>query len=169
MMVNEADAKLELVENRDAIELVPTWEPQWWWVAVAVVALFGIVLLVSFVRRKAIVEDPRKIEREAYRRARSDLAELGGGDDCDYPVEISIILRRYLADSLGEPALFQTHEEFIARHNALANYQEDFKETIQKFFSRLAQMKYGQEPVEEENTIQLKGESVELLERMHAA
>lgn len=160
--------KFELVENRDAIDLVPTWELQWWWFAAAVAVIATIVLVVLLVRRKKIVPDPARIEREAFERARKDLEKLEQ-EEVEAPVQVSVILRRYLAESLGEPALFQTHEEFIGRHDALANFRDEVRTSIQEFFADLAAMKYAREGFETSQTDQLKNRSVELLERMHAA
>ena len=161
--------KFELVENRDAIDLVPTWEPQWWWFAAGVAVVAAIVLIVLLVRRRKLVSDPTKIEREAFERARRDLENLEKEEEVAAPVQVSVILRRYLAESLGEPALFQTHEEFIGRHDALSDFRDDVRTSIQEFFSGLAAMKYAREGFQISQTDQLKNQSVELLERMHAS
>ena len=34
---------LELAESRDAIDLVPTWDPQLWWVLAAVAVIAALV------------------------------------------------------------------------------------------------------------------------------
>jgi len=37
----------------------------------------------------------------------------------------SLILREYLSSAAGDPALFETHEEFISRHDALQSLTPD--------------------------------------------
>lgn len=159
----------ELVENREAIELVPTWELQWWWFAVALVAVGLVVLVVCLARRKKVAIDPGKTERQAYLKASEAFRTMETGDGRDSAVRISVILRAYLAESLGEPALFETHEEFIGRHDALASLPEEKKVAVSDFFTELAAMKYGPEKPGDEAGEALKTRGEALLERIHAA
>ena len=58
----------------------------------------------------------------------------------------SLTLRDYLATAADDPALFETHEEFIARHDSLAALTEKARAAAAAGFSRLAALKYAAEP-----------------------
>ena len=160
---------LELAESRDAIDLVPTWDPQLWWVLAAVAVIAALVLLVVFLLRRKPVVDASKEKREAYLEAKAALS----GDEVTEPgesaIRVSMILRRYLARSMNEPALFETHEEFIARHDGLKDLPDALKSEVGDFFSKLAADKYAPDDhvSMEANTTHAEGAA--LLERIHSA
>ncbi|MFK7851555.1 MAG: DUF4381 family protein [Akkermansiaceae bacterium] len=165
-MVEGKQTAFELVENRDALDLVPSWELQWWWFVAFAVLIGLVVFFVSRLRKQRPI-DPEEAERKAFQRAKRDLERLDENDDRAESVQVSIILRRYLADSKDEPALFQTHEEFIARHDALSDLGEDIKQSVGDFFAYLAKMKYSPKEGAVESK-QLRERANDLLERMHA-
>ena len=160
---------LELAEPRDAIDLVPTWDPQLWWVLAAVAVIAALVLLVAILLRRKPVVDASKEKREAYLEAKAALS----GDEVTEPresaIRVSMILRRYLARSMNEPALFETHEEFIARHDGLKDLPDALKSEVGDFFSKLAADKYAPDDHVsiEANTTYAEGAA--LLERIHSA
>ena len=160
---------LELAESRDAIDLVPTWDPQLWWVLAAVAVIAALVLLVAILLRRKPVVDASKEKREAYLGAKAALS----GDEVTEPresaIRVSMILRRYLARSMNEPALFETHEEFIARHDGLKDLPDALKSEVGDFFSKLAADKYAPDDHVsiEANTTYAEGAA--LLERIHSA
>ena len=61
----------------------------------------------------------------------------------DAAVQSSLILRQYLAVAAGDPALFETHEEYLSRHQALQAFSEDARSAAGLGFSRLAAIKYS--------------------------
>ena len=65
----------------------------------------------------------------------------------------------------GDPALFETHEEFISRHQALASYPEDLRKVTAEGFSHLARLKYG--PDATGDPIALVTAARQLLDRLH--
>lgn len=166
--MEESEKSFELVESRDAIDLVPSWEPQAWWYFTAAAVVFGTVLLVLLMRRKKSLADPGKEKREAYIGAISDFAQTVPGDLRQTAVRVSEILRRYLAKSMRESALYETHEEFVARHDALKDLPEDVRQEIAVFFAKLAELKYAPEPPDSEPA-PIHAGGLELLERIHAA
>jgi hypothetical protein len=160
---------LELAESRDAINLVPTWDPQLWWVFAAVAVIAAFVLLVAILLRRKPVVDASQEKREAYLEAKAALS----GDEVTEPgesaIRVSMILRRYLARSMNEPALFETQEEFIARHDGLKDLPDDVRSAAGAFFSKLAADKYAPDDHVsiESNTTYAEGAA--LLERIHSA
>ena len=57
--------------------------------------------------------------------------------------ECSLILRRYLVALTGDPALFETHEEWVSRHDAIENLDADLQQQTRSLFSQLAEWKYA--------------------------
>lgn len=78
---------------------------------------------------------------------------------------VSLSLRHYLAAVSKDPALFETHEEFVARHEALKNYSVENRELTQTLFHRLARLKYGSNPVGDPQS--LVSDARNLLEQLH--
>lgn len=160
---------LELAESRDAIELVPAWEPQLWWFLVGFAVLVVLVVGLGLLLRKKPKVDGLKEKREAYREAKAAFGEKESGDARENAIKVSMILRRYLAKSMKEPALFETHEEFIARHDGLRDLPEAVRSETGAFFSKLAAIKYAPGDIAGVEMQGAHAEGSELLERIHRA
>ena len=160
---------LELAEPRDAIDLVPTWDPQLWWVFAAVAVIAAIVFLVLLLLRRKPTVDASKEKREAYLEAKAALSGDAVTEPRESAIRVSMILRRYLARSMNEPALFETHEEFIARHDGLKDLPDALKSEVGDFFSMLATTKYAPDDIVsvDANSSQTAGAAI--LERIHSA
>lgn len=166
--MEENENSLELVETRDAIDLVPSWEPQAWWYFAGAAAVLAIVVLMLLLKRGKAVPDPHKEKREAYNEAKAALAKPAGTNARAEAQRVSVIIRRYLARSMGEPALFETHEEFVSRHEALAGLPEEVRESVGAFFADLAALKYAP-TVPDADQAGIHAGGLELLERIHTA
>lgn len=166
-----ADSKInfELAESQEAMDLVPTWELEWWWIALPAAFLILLILLGCLLLRKSKVYDPKKAKREALQQALAELTKLDVSLGKENVIMVSLTMRKYLAKSMNEPALYETHEEFIGRHDAIKDLDDELKSDISNYFSELAAIKYG--PVQEQifNVEDLKHRSVKLLERIHAS
>jgi hypothetical protein len=167
--MEEKGKSLELAEPRDAIDLVPTWDPPIWWIFAAIAVIAAIVLLVVLLLRKKPVVDATKEKREAYLEAKAAFSAGEGTDPRESAIRVSMILRRYLARSMNEPALFETHEEFIARHDGLQSLPEDVRTEAGAFFSKLAAVKYAPDDIVGMAADNTNAEGVALLERIHGA
>ncbi len=167
--MEEKGKSLELAESRDAIDLVPTWDPQLWWIFAAVAVIAAIVLLVVLLLRKKPVVDPLKEKREAYLEAKAAFSEGEVSDPRESAIQVSMILRRYLARSMNEPALFETHEEFISRHDGLKDLPDELKSELGAFFSKLAAAKYAPDDIVSVDASSTHAEGAALLERIHSA
>ena len=159
----------ELVESRDALELVPRWEPQAWWYFVAAGLIVVLIFLCIFLKRKKGVHDPSRERREAYAAAKKEFDTMASNDIRDTAMKVSLVLRGYLARSLQEPALFETHEEFIGRHDGLKNLPEEIGSEVGSFFSRLAALKYAPLEATDESSMELRDSGKDILERIHKA
>lgn len=167
--MEEKANSLELAESRDAIGLVPTWEPQlWWFFAAAAVIAVAVVLLILLLRKKPKV-DLLKEKREAYQEAKTAFGAKESGDARENAILVSMILRRYLAKSMKEPALFETHEEFVARHDGLKDLTEEVRSAVGAFFSKLAAVKYAPDDIAVGEAQGTHAEGAALLERIHRA
>jgi len=141
--------------------------PLWAWGLIGLLAvglIAGLIALILRRKPKGMV-NPESVRLEAFRRA---MAELQGGEGETIQVaatKVSIALRRYLAVVSGDPALFETHEEFVARHESLASYPEDIRRSTAEGFSHLARLKYG--PEASGDPVALYSAARQLLERLH--
>lgn len=153
-------------------ELVPvepllpdTGLPAWAWFSISL-AILAIAGLVMFLRRaRTSLPDPLRAREEAYLRAQKALESAPGGMQ-EAATRVSVALRHYLADVCGDPALFETHEEFVARHEALASYPEDLRRVTAEGFSHLARLKYG--PEGKGDPVALFNAARQLLDRLHS-
>jgi hypothetical protein len=112
------------------------------WLVAAGLALL-VVCLVLALRRKTTPESAR---RAAFRRAERDLVDSRPPDVREAATFASLVLRRYLATAADDPALFETHEETLARHGALAGFDEAARSSAAACFARLSRLKYAPVP-----------------------
>jgi heme exporter protein D len=161
---------LSLRELVDPAPLLPRegW-PAWWWAALAAAVLLVAALVLHQIRRRrAAPPDPRRLREEARRAA---LAELDGSGRGQSPAElatgVSLALRRYLAAALNDPALFETHEEFLARGEAPAALAAPVREQLAGVFAMLARMKYAHDAPPPADDLVARSRS--LVDLIHAA
>lgn len=105
--------------------------------------LTAVVLYLLFRRRAAEPPDIANVYDESRRRL-GELREQSG----DLPLarlatEASFAVRRYLAACLSEPALYETHEEFLLRDDALEQLPAGSREHLNPLLEELAAAKYG--------------------------
>jgi ABC-type multidrug transport system fused ATPase/permease subunit len=165
----DSKTKFKLVESHEAMDLVPTWELQWWWIALLVFFLAVLVLLVIVILKKAKVYDSSNLKREAFQRAMAELDKLDESLGKENVIMVSLVLRKYLAKVMKEPALYETHEEFIGRHDAIKGFNEELKVAISEYFSKLAALKYGPDEGVVSDVELLKRGAVNMLERIHSS
>jgi hypothetical protein len=165
----ESKSNLELADSRDAMNLIPNWEPDFWWIAAIAILLLLLWFSGRYLLRKKKVFDPLKARREAFQQALAGIGTLDESLGKENVIMVSLVIRKYLAQSLNEPALYETHEEFIGRHDAIDGLNEELKAMIQAYFSELAAMKYGPDDGRVIDVNLLKQQAVNLLERIHAS
>ncbi len=144
--MNEKPATYPLLEPVSPETLVPhSWvEP--WMITAAIAAFVLLAALVWLVtRKKATPPDPRLAREAARAEAGAALDKIGEVPAREAAVVSSLVLRKYLATVAGDPALFETHEEYIARHEALKDFTEETRASANIGFSRLASVKYSKD------------------------
>ena len=85
-------------------------------------------------------------------------------------LELSMILRRYLAGTAQDPALYETHEEFSRRFNSLSGISAEYRLSTKKLLEKLAAYKYAGVQENAPQVVQaLIGETKQTILNLHAA
>lgn len=142
----EEQVSFELREPAATERLLPRDAVQPLWLVLGVLA--AVVLAVVLVRifRRPAARDPRAVRELAFREADAGLAALSAPTARGAAVQASLILRTYLSLAANDPALFETHEEFIARSDSLKGLTAAAQAACREGFARLAALKYAPEP-----------------------
>lgn len=137
----------QLRDIADPQPLLPGVEiPLWFWIALSVVILALVASLVLFLTRRGTTDQPPpslSFYDEARRALESLREDLAGQPLASVATDASLVLRHYLASCLDEPALYETHEEFIARDDALDRLPAGARERLSPLLNQLAECKYG--------------------------
>ncbi|MFD0895756.1 hypothetical protein KBB96_02145 [Luteolibacter ambystomatis] len=139
-----------------------------WQIALAAIALILVILLIVLAIRKKRPVDEGSVRRRAYQDALRCLEEARPAGSREAATLSSFILRRYLAVVAKDPALYETHEEFVGRHDILKNVSDDTRHQTVEGFGHLASLKYGRETRAGEGGPVIQS-SRSLLETLHRA
>jgi hypothetical protein len=168
--MNPPDPSLELKPLVAPEPLLPQQTfPEWAWYAMAVGVIVLTVLIIVIARtarRRTEKATPQNIRLLAYQEALAALGTATQERIQDVAVTVSSALRRYLARVSGDPALYETHEEFVARHEVLTRYPEDLRAAASAMFTELARLKYGREATGDPGALVEKART--LLENLHS-
>lgn len=144
MIMMDGNTKhLELLEPASPEALLPdsAWGP---WLAAAAIAVLVVLGVMMWLRkRKPVTNGKSALCRAAFGEAVTALAEIPADDVRDAAVLASLILRTYLSTVAGDPSLYETHEEFVSRHDALSGFTAEARVATAIGFSRLAALKYA--------------------------
>jgi hypothetical protein len=165
--MNENATRLVLQDTAAPEALLPDhalWP--WWETEVLLALVIAVAIFLIFRKRKAAAEDPRKVRDNAFREAFAALSGMRLEDPRDAAVQCSLVLRKYLSIAAADPVLYETHEEFIARRDALQALTEAARDAAESGFNRLAALKYGPE-IPGTPAADVAAESRGLLETLH--
>jgi hypothetical protein len=126
----------------------------------------GLGLLLRWRRRRRASRRPHAMRVLAYKDAAGSLDQISAANARAAAVQTSLIIRKYLARAAADPALFETHEEFIARHDALHSLTEPARAACASGFARLAALKYAP-AVAAQDAAAVVAAARELLETLH--
>ena len=128
----------------DELILEPGW-PWWIWAILAVTVLAIIIVIVAYAReRNNLKGGGRRIDHAgAYRHAVEEIEASSKLETQEAAIRISGAIRLYLATVCGDPSLFETHQEFLGRHEALQNFSEEMRAQVSTILCQLAAMKYA--------------------------
>ena len=164
--MNEKSGTFELLEPTSPEALVPDSWLETWMLVTGVVLLAALLAVLIFKKKKVALPDPVAIRKAARAEAAAALEKIGPVPAREAAVQSSLILRKYLSVAAGDPALFETHEEYLSRHEALKDFSEEARGSAGVGFSRLAAIKYSPENPDME-TRQVVAGSHTLLDILH--
>ncbi len=137
----------ELPELEPSISPLPFMEITPWWLYPS---LIGGVLLLAGLAYYLYRRSRRKVEvvpESAQQRAHAQLAELTERipelNLAAVSIELSLILRGFITGETSDPALYETHQEFNQRLDALDHIPRSCQEETHALLEKLAQMKYA--------------------------
>lgn len=164
--MEEAPPSLELRDIPDVAPLLPhAWWPWWVWLAIAVAFILPWWLIRHLGNKPPSQASLRLM---AYKDAMQSLeAAKSLADPVSRTTALSLALRRYLAVAFSDPALYETHEELLARHEAFGALPDSLRHALGEHFSTLCRYKYA--PCEKVVDLSLLiPQATTLLQQIHA-
>jgi LPXTG-motif cell wall-anchored protein len=155
----------ELMEPASPEALVPDYGLWPWYLAAGFAALVILALVFLSKKRKTTI-NPQSIRNAAFEEASAALSAMTTETPRDAAVRASLVLRRYLSAAARDPALFETHEEFVGRRESLKELNADARAAADAGFTRLAALKYAPE-IPAAAPQEVIGDSRALLETLH--
>ena len=137
-----------------------------WWLAGGLLLALLVVIAFYLRHRSPRISDPASVRNIAYSEALSAFENTNATTPRDAAIHSSLILRRYLSTAAGDPALFETQEEFLSRHDSLQALLPDAREAAASGFKRLASLKYAPE-IPDADALEIITESKSLLQSLH--
>jgi len=164
--MKEAQTNFELYEPASPEALIPdSWVEPWMLVALGVLILIT-ALYFLLRKKKSAPSDPLAARKAAYKEALASLEQIQADTSREAAVQSSLVLRKYLSLAAQDPALFETHEEFISRRNSLGVLTDDARLATESSFARLAALKYARE-VDDTAPLEIVKDSRNLLETLN--
>ena len=136
----------------------------------AAIALLLILATLAYLRFRK--KTPTVIEIAPEETAINSLQALSKAcpDVRECSLQLSMILRRYLTGATQDPALFETHEEFSNRLNALSSIPASCQYPTRVLLEKLAELKYaGIEASDSQRVEALINETKETILNIHEA
>lgn len=164
--MNGAPHNFELLEPPSPDALIPDSPVETWMIVVAALVVAALLVHLAFLRKKSTPVDPLAVRSTAHAEALAALRDISTTATRDAAVQCSLIVRKYLSTAAADPALFETHEETLARHEALAGFTDEARSAAGAGFSRLASLKYAADVPDVAAGDVING-SRELLETLH--
>lgn len=155
----------------DPAPWLPGMEIPWWVWAVAVLAAATVVAMVlarHFRTPAGPAGDSSLVYDESRQRLTALKERLPGPSLAEVATDASLTLRGYLAETLEEPALFETHEEYLSRHDALEKLPSGSRERLAPLLEQLAEIKYGRSAPGDATALQLVDNSLEVLDGLES-
>ena len=114
-----------------------------WIVALVLVLLLLLIIALLILRRlrRRLPQQPPSAEEVALQAL--DCLEDTSLSPKEFSLQLSMILREFLTGETQDPALFETHEEFSRRVDALAAIPADSRNDVMRLLDDLARLKYA--------------------------
>ena len=166
----------QLLQSIPTLDDAPTAEQmeqtQAWgmflWISGGIILAIGCAVVIILRRKKRELPPAPTPEETALRSIEAlRTAPIGLRECC---LELSMILRRYLSGSTQDPALYETHEEFSQRMDALSGIPAECQFNTRKLLESLAEYKYaGEQPNAPELAASLMQSATELISAIRDA
>ena len=149
----------------DPEPLLPGIEvPLWFWVVLVTGGFAAAAFLYFYLRG---TQELSSDDSSSFVEARESLTTLAdshlGRPFSEVAVEASLIMRHYLVMTLHEPALYETHEEFIMRSDSLAKLPTGARNRLGPLLNQLAEAKYGPSSPDEQASTKIINSCLEVL------
>ena len=157
----------QLMESSTAEALIPKAETPWLLIVIGSALLLALIVWLAR-RHIKNSNNPVNIREAAFKDAIAQLDAIPHHDAHMAALESSMILRKYLSVTAEDPALFETHEEFVSRHDALQKIPQSTRDETAAFFNRLVTLKYAPNTTNA-NAEKIVSDSRQLLHTLHSA
>lgn len=121
------------------------------WILVAMLLVGGILLAIYLYKRLQKSQELQK-KLAPFDNALKALATLSEQQPSlrEAALTLSTVVRKVLVEETGDPALFETHEEFSLRADALIAIPPQYREGARQYLQKLARLKYAPETTGQE-------------------
>ena len=150
--------------------LLPGIAVAWWgWLLLGILLAGTTWALIRFLFRHSAPVPPSDTwfldSSEALEAFRPLLAKL---TLAEIATETSFVLRHYLVLTLREPALYQTHEEFLLRSDALQKLPGGARDRLAPLLSELASAKYEPSRIDPSTSERMIDDSLRILQGLES-
>ena len=136
------------------------------WIVGTLVLGAILLALIIWSRRRHSPSHPLRFKEIVYRDAITALTQLAPVGIRETAIQTSLILRQFLAKVTNDPALYETHEEFVTRQDSLKSLSPATQASTKQLFDGLAAIKYDRE-VADRQPSELIADSKGLLATLH--
>lgn len=161
----ETKTGFKLMEPAPPESMVPDYG-LWPWFLAGGILLVVLTAILIVVRKRKQKTDPHAARNAAFAEALAALEKSQPVDARGAAIQSSLILRKYLALAAADPALYETHEEFVSRHDALSVLSSDARTAAESGFTTLASLKYAPD-LPSASPAAVVADSRNLLETLH--
>lgn len=132
----------DIIETSDSSPLFFWWQ----WALIGIVALVIFYLLIVLLRRKT--KAARHTAQSNLTTALQQLSALNVSetDSNRLAVHLSLIVRQFIQRAFGDPALFETDEEFHTRSTELERFSPEATAQLKSYLTVVANHKYAPNP-----------------------
>lgn len=149
---------------------LPGIEISWWgWVLLGMLCALIPCILIRFLSSRS---DPDPFDDCSFSDSRVALKQflphLKDLSLAEVSANVSLILRDYLAKTFKDQALYETHEEFILRSNALQDLPHGARARLLPLLSSLANAKYTPSRIDPAACERIIEDSLEILQGLES-
>jgi|GEM_PF-626828 len=154
----------------DPDNLLPGIRIAWWIWAFTTIVIIALAWLIKTKRK----QDSRvsHVHDNSYQSCREELIvfreQLTGLPLADVATRCSLTLRAYMRIHIDDRALYETHDEFLLRPEALEHLPRGARDKLAPFLSKLALCKYGPSKANQAASEEIIEESLQILQGLES-